>query len=358
MKTTLLTSPFKLMIVIFISFNGLACQKEVIRSVDDAPVQVTNLSLSESRITLLQGNAGTTALSVKWQTNAPACGKIANYTVEMALDGSGFEDKLEISTTDTKLDFHTDELNKELSKIIPPGTSGKIDVRVRACSSQQNTTQVYSEPVALWVTTYQEYREYLYPQYIKIPGNYENWIVSTAPQIVSEKNDGEYEGYLQFPNDYIQFLMVKGMAWTLLNTYDYIGKNKFGFNGTMFSIYGGAGIYLLKASTNTNTWSYTKINNWTLHGTAVASSQSDPELKFDNESKTWSLITTLQKGDFRIRANNDDNNSMGQKMVNGYMVPGSDGKNFVIDKTGIYLIRLSLLQAGNYSCSLVKQVNQ
>ena len=123
-----------------------------------------------------------------------------------------------------------------------------------------------------------------------------------------------------------------------------------------FTIWYRWGAY--KASTNSNTWSYTKINSWTLHGAAAKDAQTDPELTYDSESQTWSIIANLQKGDFRIRANNDDKNSLGQKTVNGYMVPASEGSNFVIEKAGTYLIRLSLLQAGNYSCNVVKQVNQ
>lgn len=360
MKTALLTSPNKLMIVLLMSLSGFACQKEVARSADDMPVQISSVSVSQSRVTLLQGNAANPALTVNWQTNTntATCSKAGNYTLEMALDGSNFDDRLEINTTDTKVNFNTGDLNKQLSKLIPPGTSAKIAIRVRANTNNQNNAQVYSDAAAVVVTTYQEFTEYPYPQYLKIPGNYENWVLPTAPQIVSEKNDGEYEGYIQFTNAYPQFLMVKGTQWTTLNTYQYIGNNKFGFNGSMFSIFGGAGIYLLKASINTNTWSYTKINSWTLSGSAVLGGKTNPELTYDSESQTWSLITTLQNGNFRILANNDDKNSLGQKTVNGYMVPSSDGSNFVIEKAGTYLIRLSLLQAGNYSCSVVKQVNQ
>ena len=345
------------MIALLISLSGFACQKEVARSSDDTPMQISSLSVSESRVTLLQGNAGHMALTLNWQTNAATCGKMGDYTVEMALDGSNFEDKLEINTIDTKMNFSTDELNKQLSKLIPAGTTGKVAMRVRTCASRQNSTQVYSEPVGVWVTTYLDYHEYPYPQYMKIPGNYEDWILPTAPNIVSENNDGEYEGYIQFSNAYPQFLMVKGTQWSTLNTYQYIGNNKFGFKGSMFSIFGGAGIYLLKASTNTNTWSYAKINNWSLHGTAAAGANTDPGLIYDNETQTWSITTSLQKGEFRIRANNDDKNSLGQKIVKGYRVPACDGSNFVIDKPGTYYIRLALLQAGNYSCSVVRQVN-
>lgn len=357
MRSVFFTSVKQLLILGFLPVLFFACKKEVAESVTDVPVQFNGFSLSTSRVTLLQGNASHTALSVNWQTNAAAYGKANNYTIEIAVDGSNFEDKVEISTMNTQLDFSTDELNKQLSKLITPGTTAKLAMRVKACPNRQNAAQVYSDAAAVWVTTYQDYHEYEYPQYIKIPGNYENWILPTAPKIVSEKNNGEYEGYIQFTNAYPQFLMVKGTQWTTLNTYQYIGNNKFGFNGSMFSIFGGAGVYLLKASTNTNTWSYTKINKWAVYGSAT-NSNTNAELNYDAETQTWSATVSLQKGEFRIRANNEDKMSMGQKIVNGYQVPAGDGNNFVIDKAGTYFIRLSLLQAGNYSCSVVKQVNQ
>ena len=228
MKTTLLTSPNKLMIVSLLSLLGIGCKKEVPMLAEETPIQISSLNLSQSRINLLQGNATNNALSVNWQVKPCNCGKLNTYTVEMALDGSNFEDKLEIPVSDTKINFTTEELNRQLTKFIPAGLSVKVAIRVRTNQTHANREAVYSDPAAVWVSTYQEFHEYTYPQYLKIPGNYETWILPTAPQIVSEKNDGEYEGYIHFTNAYPQFLMVKGTQWSTLNTYQYIGNNKFG----------------------------------------------------------------------------------------------------------------------------------
>lgn len=357
MRTRLLYPVLKLWPAFIIFVLAVGCRKEAFGPSENSPARITDFTVTQSRLTLLQGNTGHPALTLNWQVQGQD--KLNTYTIEVDQDGNGFEDKLEIGTTDqSRLDLTVDELNRQICKLIPPGTSAKIAIRVRANPNHSAAAPVYSDAAAVWISTYQEYREYNYPQYMKIPGNYQSWVLSCAPQIVSENNNGEYEGYVRFTNAYPQFLMVKGNQWTQQNTFEYIGSNKFGFGGSVFSIFGGPGIYLLKASTQTNTWSYKKINNWALHGNAVAAGNTDPQMTFDNATQTWSVTASLQKGEFRILANNDEANSLGQKIVNGYMVPAASGNNFVIEKAGTFFIKLGLLSAGNYSCSVVRVVNQ
>jgi hypothetical protein len=184
-----------------------------------------------------------------------------DYRIEAAMAGSRFTDWVEIaSTNQSSINFTAKDFNRQIRKLFVTGLAEDIILRVKynkpECSS-------CIQAALLQVTTYQPTIEYDNANVFRIPGNFQNWKVDSAQKIISPKNDGEYEGYVNFTNPNSQFLMVKSdQAWRVLATYYYIGANKFGFGGTMFSVSGGAGIYKFNASTDTRVWSCTKINSW------------------------------------------------------------------------------------------------
>ncbi len=354
---TLTTLLKKMMLAGLVPMFFLACQKEVAER-NAAPAEklvVTDLHMSESKLTLLQGNAVCRAITMNWVSNATVTANRVQYTIEAAIDGIGFEEKIELATTDApSIQFKVSELNKMLSRLVLPGTTAMINVRVRAEAASRTMEPVYTESVALQVTTYLDYVEYSYPKFIKVPGNYQGWNLTTAPQIVATA-EGEYEGFLNFTTPYSQFLLVKGTQWSPANTYTNIGDSKFGFGGDILGVTEGAGTYLVKASTNTNKWNCVKINTWGIHGTAVpATGNADPVMSYDDVNKVYAIVLNLQKGTFRFRANNKEGVSMGYSMNNGYKVPNANGEAFTIEHAGVYELKLDLKLAGNYACTVVK----
>lgn len=339
-----------------------ACQKGVETPVTaannivaESATAITGFRISESNVVLRQGNADITAVNFSWSRTAND--NLRNYTVEAAAEGTRFEAPVELGTTDgAQVGFLVKDLNQKMCKLIPGGNSGKVELRVKATPVYGKAGVVYSDAVALNVTTYQPYTEYDYPKYLKLPGNFENWDLATAPQIVSPENNGEYEGFVNFTNTYAQFMFVKGTKWETTNTYTHIGNNKFGFGGGVLAIFGGAGTYLVKASTNTNTWSYTKINSWGIHGTAVAAG-NDPVMSYDENKNAYVITCNLQAGEFRFRANNSDAVTLGKQVKDGYDVPAAGGENFKVTTPGYYTIYLNVKTAGNYGCTVVKQPN-
>ncbi len=335
----------------------LACQKEVAER-NAAPVEkitVTGFKMSESKLTLLQGNAACQAITMNWVTNAPVAANRVQYTVEAAIDGIGFEEKIDLGTTNAaSIQFTVKELNPMISDLVLPGTTALINLRVRAEVANSIMEPVYTESVALQVTTYLAYIEYSYPKFIRVPGNYQNWNLTTAPQIVATA-DGEYEGFINFTTPFSQFLFVRGTQWSPANTYTNIGDGKFGFGGDILGVTEGAGTYLVKSNTNTNKWNCVKINSWGIHGTAVpANGNVDPVMSFDDVNKVYAIVLNLQKGSFRFRANNKEGVSMGYAINDGYKVPKANGEAFTIEHAGVYELKLDLKLAGNYACTVVK----
>ncbi len=345
----------------FVVLSMVACSKQV-----DQPAQISqptaaieirtvnSLQLNASELTLLQGNVDKPAVTANWLPGTAGAG--ARYTLEVALDGTNFADPYVLATTDmNNLTIATGSLNQKLCQMVLPGNKARFDVRVKA--ELPNAVQ-YSNPVAIDITTFQHYIEYKYPQFIKVPGNYQGWNLANAPQLVSAENNGVYTGYINFTNAYPQLLLVKGTEYSKINTYSFIGRDKIGFGGTILSVFGGAGIYRVKVNLNDNSWSYTKVNVMGLHGTAVMTGgENDAVMNFDQSSQTYQVNIDLQKGNFRFRLNNQDEGSLGKEVADGYEKPAENGANFSIDKPGNYTLTLNLRAAGNYLSSVVKNVN-
>jgi len=348
----------KFILISLVSLFFASCSKDAISpqvapvSVNNITISVQNLHISSSKLVLLKGNASNLAVNLDWQSDNQGAGQQTKYTIEAAINGTNFAEPVEIGTgTQSGIRFTVKEFNSQVLKLINAGNSGNIALRVRAENSYAKIQVVYSDAIALNVTPYQSYKEYNESQIINIPGNYQNWKLLGAPQVVETANAGEYEGYINFTDPYSQFLMVKGTVWNDKTTMSYIGANKFGFGGTMMSITGGAGIYRMKVNTNNNTWAYTKINSWGLHGSAVYDTKEgnqDKIMAFDESTLTWTITTNLVAGDFLIRANSSNDISFGHNSKDETGVPGYNGENIHITKAGNYTLKLQLQSAGNY----------
>lgn len=334
----------------FFFFALVSCTKQVSQpaAAPSAAPSVTNLHISESNLVLLEGNSANNAATFSWEGE-----RAVSYTIEAAAHNSSFAEPLELGTvTGKQFQIKVSEFNAAMCKIIYANASGAVDFRVRADQGGGHSVPAYSSPVAINISTYRQNTVYPEDRIFRVPGNYQNWSVINAPQIVSPGGDGEYEGFINFTSNYPQMLLVRGTKWDPNITFTSIGSEKFGFGGTMLSLPEGAGVYLFKASTNTNTWGYTKIKSWQLSGTAVA---RETDLTADNgNAVAWSVTTDLAKGSFRFNANNGKAISFGQRSDTPPGTPSYDGDDIQVRQAGNYTIRLELQEAGNYNYSIVR----
>ncbi len=328
----------------------VACQKQI--PVSDNSLSIGTLRLSTSKVVLLQGNQNNNAFTMEWEIGGNNSRNGINFIIEACVKGTHFDNIIELgATTNHKFMITIKELNSKLLSFLTAGEEAEIAIRVKSEQLIGNNSVIYSDPISLTVKPFQFLCPFDESRVIRIPGNYQNWSLSTAPFIQSAKQNGEFEGYLNFSDPFTQFLMVKGSQWEPNLTYSYIGSNKFGFGGTVLSVFGGKGIYLLQANTNSNTWHYTKIESWGLHGTAVYdvnNGNKDQLLNYDFSKNTWRIVTELAAGNFRIRANNNDAISFGQSKNGEPGVPDYDGTDIKITKAGMYMVTLKLDSPGNY----------
>jgi hypothetical protein len=346
--------------VIMLSVASLlffACKKDMAEPVSattSSPVYFSGFQLSASKLVLLQGNENNKALTLEWKISADHPAPSINYTIEAAARGTQFADPVVLSSTDrVSVSLSVKEFNSKIRQVIGTGKASMVDLRIRAVRNNTNET-VYSDAMALEVTPYQPFTDYDDSRIMRIPGNFQNWILSCAPKIVASGKAGEYEGYIHFTNPYPQFLMIKSATnWDTKVTYQNIGANKIGFGGSIFSVSGGAGVYRMKVNMENNTWSCTKINSWALTGTAVS---ADPNAEVtmidDSETISWSITSYLAKGDFRFRANKSNDINLGHNPMDETGVPDYNAANIPINKAGNYTVRLHLKSPGNYAYSI------
>ena len=123
----------------------------------------------------------------------------------------------------------------------------------------------------------------------------------------------------------------------------------------MFSAPVGAGVYKFNASTNTNTWSCTKINSWSVNGTAItADGNTDIEMAFNSSNNSWEITGNFSKGSFIFRANKSNAIVFGHNVTSEVGIPDYNGTQIEISRAGSFTISLSLLSAGNYSYGLMR----
>jgi hypothetical protein len=187
-------------------------------------------------------------------------------------------------------------------------------------------------------------------QILRVPGNYQNWEMGDAPKIVSVKNDGEYEGYINFTLADTEFWLVQGSAWDNVHTYNETGNYTFGQNGTFFKPPSGAGVYKVNASTNTYKWACTKANDWSINGSVVAG--ADAEMVFNSADISWKITKNLAAGDFIFRANKSNDIVFGHNNETETGALDYNGSKIHLAQSGSYTITLSLQNAGNYAYSI------
>ncbi|MES2328720.1 MAG: SusE domain-containing protein [Bacteroidota bacterium] len=319
--------------------------------------ETPQLQASTRSVQLLQANADRVALSLNWSAFPTNGEETPDYRIEAAIEGSEFTDWVEIgSSGKLSIDFTNEEFNRQIRKLFVTGFSEDVMLRVKY--NRGKSAALYTFATSLQVTTYQPVIDYDDSHVFRIPGNFENWKIDSAQKIISPKLDGQYEGYINFSDAHSQFLMVKTDAsWRTLTTYYYIGADKFGFGGNMFCVSGGAGIYKFNASTDTHLWSCTKINSFSVNGTAVtADGNTDVDLVFNPSNNTWEITGSFSKGNFVFRANKNNTIVLGHNTGSGPGVPDYNGAKIEITKAGNYTISLSLQKAGNYSYGIQRNV--
>jgi starch-binding outer membrane protein SusE/F len=343
-----------------------SCEKEETRAVLNPGGSIV-LTSTQNTLVLTQPNAANNAVIFSWGAASFGYDAAITYSVQLAKAGTNFASpatttEVNVGTALTKT-FTVGDFNAKMQEIINDGVATGVEARIKA-DVGSGVTPIYSNVIAMTVTSYLDIVTYAYPAAMNIAGNFQGWDPPTAPQIVNTRNGGYapsgpgtgYEGYIIFNNATPFFKIVKGNNW---GAGDYGGSGGTLTNGgSDISLPSGgagiAGLYRLRANPTAMTYSFDKINTWGIIGNATPGGWgASTAMTFSPSNGSWTITANLVVGEMKFRANDDWPINFGDNTpADGK--PEYDGNNIPVTVAGNYTITLNIGIGGNYTYKLKK----
>jgi hypothetical protein len=294
--------------------------------------------------------ADTTAI-IKLSFTAPQYNFAAAVTNTLQIDAAGDNWAKPISVTMGyqvySQSYSTSNFNALVLKLVPPGTTAKINVRVQHALSA--TVSIYSNVVSLTVTPFN------LTSWIYVPGAYQGWTPATADSLESVTGNGVYTGIINFPGTAasdLQFKITPVKTWD--NSYGLDASGNFKLNPTtQYAPTGGnliapgTGQYIITVDLNASTISFAAADFYTIIGSAPPGTAwtTDTPMKYVNDGTgTWvAKNIAMIVGEYKFRQDGQWTNSWGPSATAGMVTSsGATGDG-----------NIQLTTAGNYNFSLV-----
>lgn len=261
-----------------------------------------------------------------------------SYVLEYVLNGAGFNNPKTIALTAGEMDKGLTGM--ELYQMantsgVPMGTSGKVDVRIKAVIAGTNQIS-YSNTLTLTIKPV-EMTLYMY-----LPGDYQGWNPGSAPKLAS--TDGiNFEGYIWVP--------AGGTGEFKINVApDWDHANYGGTSGATGGVLDAGGpnlkwpttgtYYLVKVDMSTKTWTVAKTD-WKVIGSGTPGGwDSATPMTYDASTGKWKVTLTTSAGEFKFRANDNWDLSLGSGS-GGYLTANNGGNLPITAGTKTIILDLS-----------------
>lgn len=230
--------------------------------------------------------------------------------------------------------------------------SASVELKVVASISLNSTADdVSSGVISADITPYEDI--IIYPK-LWVPGDYQGWAPADAPTIASLLFDGNFEGYVNFPDEDTQFKFTSDPDWDHTN-YGNGGTGVLDTDpGASNLTVSGAGYYKFNVNTNNLTWTYA-ATDWAVIGTSVPpyDQSEDVNMTYNVDDDIWEVTLDLEAGTFKFRANDswDINYGIDDPTLKTLVQDGSD---ISVDEAGNYTITLILNNSPAYTYTIVK----
>lgn len=347
-------------IIALFALVALSCSVE---DVQDRPIiegvdsPVLTAPSSGAAYVLTPENATAQAERFTWKSANYGGDVQVTYSVEMDTKGNAFATPQTIGSvnSENQVSVSVEALNNAaLSLDATPFEVTEFEVRVKSAAG---TVEMLSNVIEIVVTPYTTENPRLW-----LPGSYQgasgygsDWTPSVAPTL-SASGYGlvDFEGYVYF-DAAGKFKMTAQPAW---------GPVDYGMGASAGTIdpTGGdismdaAGYYLIKADTETLTYTTTAISTWGIIGDATPGSwDSSTAMTYDKTTKLWSVTVDLTAKNFKFRANN------GWDINLGDIKPTADGQSLEyggadipVASAGNYTITLDLSSPRDYKYTITK----
>lgn len=345
--------------------TSISCENDdqAIATAKGAPQLLT--PVTGSSYVLSPENAANELTTLVWNHSDYDVQTAANYEVEVALSGTDFATILSGGTTTSKFMVWTVEgLNSiALGLGITPFEATDIDVRIKSSLGINSELVSYSNVVKINVTPYTTDSPKLYVtgNFLSNSGYGDNWTPANGVPIASSGfGQTDFEGYVYINEPSYAFLFLPTNT-----SFD----NKYGDDGTFSNTLAangaditgtGAGYYLVKANTTTNTYSL-QPTSWAITGSATPlgwpdNGVQDQNMTYNATTKKWEIIIALSAGgnQFKFRANDDWAINFGDDGNDGTLQFNSSN-NLSVSASGTYKVELNLSDARNYTWTATLQ---
>ncbi|MDI9871768.1 SusE domain-containing protein [Flectobacillus roseus] len=334
----------------------VACENDEVKTYMSAQTQAPKLSSTQTNYVLSANTANDSTVSLTWARSDYGFSAAAKYTLQIAKAGTNFAAPKEVSLGNaTSFKYTTADFNQlAILQGLKPSAVGQLEVRVKS-SVSESVADLYSNTLTVSVTPYIVVINY--PS-LWVAGDFQGWNPATAPKISSRNSNGIYEGYVWISGGTRQFKLTSQPDWNGI-AYGWASSTTTGtdVSGTINTSGGNLfvpadGYFLIKANTNTNTWSATKTT-WSIIGDAPEGSNwsNDIPMQFDATKNVWKVTTKLNVGSLKFRANSGWTINLGDTGAD--LSLEYDGTDIKIPSnlTGTRTITLDL-KAGNYTYTI------
>lgn len=252
---------------------------------------VQGMSLSTQSDTAVNFSWG----SVWYGTKTPV-----TYTLQYDSVGKGFSNPSSYSFGQDIFQGSITQANLNLFGVnagIPKGSTGTLEFRIMTSIGSEGQMPVYSNVVNITFNTY------LPKVYMYIPGDYQGWSPSTAPELLSTDADN-FSGFVYVPSASgatYQFKITNYPDWNH-TSYGDGGSGKLSSSGGNLIWPNGGGFYQLNATLSTLTWSAT-LYTFTVAGDFNGWSTSATPMTYNTSTNSWTYTGTFTAGGFKIVGN-------------------------------------------------------
>ncbi len=281
------------------------------------------------------------------------------YTLQLLLASSdsgesSWDDPIELMTLpETTQSVTYGEINraiiKEIGSEFPADTIISAGFRIKANVNANDVSSIIDAFTEIAPFTVSPFTAALGAPSLYVPGDYQGWDPASAPQVWSPEDDGEYSGYVYYPEGgTYEFKFTSAPDWDHTNFGAGEGEGVLATDdeagNLMVPDFGG---YVITCDTNALTWSY-EAQNWGVIGSGVLAGDwsEDVDLEYDASNHTLTVtIDVIAPPDqselrFKFRANDgwtvnlgqgDGENELSQDGPDIPMPEGPGNYTFILD---------------------------
>ena len=328
-----------ILILVLGLFSFLSCTKDQTKATLSSNPQASVLNLASGSVVLQKADAAK-LITYRWSKSNFGQAVVINYLLQMDDAGNNFKAAVTVGQVNNldSLQVITADLNmKVLVKEFDPTQPAPIalEFRIQAVINA-NVDPLNSDPVAVSITPY--FVKIVYPL-LGVPGSYQGWNPGDSiTTIASLKSNGQYEGYMYFNAEAVEFKYTQGPSW----------DNNWGDDGSDGTLNpGGAnikagamGYYKLNVDLPGLTHRFL-LTNWAVIGDATPGGwDAGTPMTYDETSKTWTVTLALTQANIKFRANDSWDLNYGDTGGDGNLE--ENGDNIAVPGAGNYTIIMDL----------------